>query len=98
MGIKLVKDYPQIKEVRGCMDLNHFAGTCCLPEEPDKRSLDGLARAVLRESVAKELRKVDWERCPLDKPCQQYAALDAQISLRIWEKLLLPPEAAAGRR
>ena len=101
MGIKLVKDYPQIKEVRGCMDLNHFAGTRCLPEEPDKRSLDGLARAVLRESVAKELRKVDWERCPLDKPCQQYAALDAQISLRIWEKLLTfpqkPPPVAADK-
>ena len=101
MGIKLVKDYPQIKEVRGCMDLNHFAGTRCLLEEPDKRSLDGLARAVLRESVAKELRKVDWERCPLDKPCQQYAALDAQISLRIWEKLLTfpqkPPPVAADK-
>ena len=45
-GIQLIKDYPEIKEVRGCMDLNHFAATRCLLEEPDKRSLDGLAAGI----------------------------------------------------
>lgn len=69
---------------RGFIDLQHIASAWGIEE----KSLRKMSAIVLGQRVSKAQRLSNWEASTLTPQQQQYAATDAWICIKIYEKLL----------
>lgn len=58
----------------------------------DRPGLASMTKILLGKELCKEYTLTNWERRPLLKNQVHYAALDAVIVLKLWEKLKTHPQ------
>ena len=93
VGVGISTDASNLKDkfneltIRSCFDLRHLARMCNIFCE--KESLSGLTKSLLDIELQKDIiLDCVWEQKILKESWVQYAALDALVGVRIFEKLL----------
>ncbi|MBR7097382.1 MAG: hypothetical protein IKC78_06345, partial [Alistipes sp.] len=76
---------------RGFIDLQHIAPEWGIED----KSLRKISAIVLQERVSKAQRLSNWEAATLTPQQQMYAATDAWVCIKIYEKLMASPRVNA---